>query len=52
MGLLKRIDEALATVRECHRLAAKYAAQGVPAVEASAIEPDRAVEREQPLLAA
>jgi hypothetical protein len=52
MGLFKQIDEALATVRQCQRLAAKYAQQGVPALEAGSITPDRSVEHDQPLIAA
>ena len=52
MGLFKRIDEAVATARESHRLAVRYAAEGLPAVDATAIAPDRTVEHEQPLIAA
>ena len=52
MGLFKRIDETLVTVRQCQRLAAKYAHQGVPVLEAGSITPDRTVEHGQPLIAA
>lgn len=52
MGLFKRIDEALATVRECQRLAAKFATHGAPAFDAGSITPDRTVEHDQPLIAA
>ncbi len=52
MGLLRRIDEALATVRESRRLAAIYAARARQAPEVRLIAPDRSVEHEQPPLAA
>jgi hypothetical protein len=52
MGLFKRIDEALATVQECHRLAAKYAEYGMQSPETGLIRADRSVVPEQPLLSA
>ena len=52
MGLLKRIDEAIATARYNHGLSARYAASVAKDLTSGAVEGDRIADSESPTLAA
>jgi hypothetical protein len=52
MGLLKRIDEAIATARYCQALSAQYAARARQDLASGMVEDDRTADSESPALVA